>query len=118
MPKVEVFSPCERFAALVADRSTRPDVSVSTKTGFGEGGLMVERKRFALLRGEELLLKLPATTAARLIAEGDAFPFDAGKGRPTRAWAFVGPGSGAKWTVLAVAARKFGSGVKVTDGKV
>jgi hypothetical protein len=117
MPEVEDLSPRARFAALVADLSTRPRVTVSTNPGFGQGGLMADGKLFALLRGEELLLKLPAPTVAHLIVQGEASSFDAGKGRPMKEWATVPSTSRANWTALAREACDFVSGPKVTARK-
>jgi hypothetical protein len=41
-------------------------VSVSAKKGFGQTGLLAGGKLFAVLRGEDLFLKLPAARVAGL----------------------------------------------------
>jgi hypothetical protein len=85
-------------------------VSIGTQRGFGKGGLTVNGKLFATLRGSSLLLKLPAEQVCSLIAAGRGEVFDAGKGRPMREWVTVGPANSADWPDLAQDALKFVAG--------
>ncbi|RAK61852.1 hypothetical protein DJ021_15805 [Phenylobacterium hankyongense] len=57
------------------------------------------------MRGETLLLKLPAARVAELIAAGVGSPFDANKGRPMKEWVTVGAEAG--WLALAREAAAF-----------
>ena len=60
--------------------------------GVGRGkalqnqGLMVDGKLFAFLKGEQLILKLPAKTIDDLIVSHDAIRFERGQGKPMREW--------------------------------
>ena len=76
----------ERAFAEIADRlRTEPDIDEGT--GFGSSpGLRVNRKIFAMLVRDELVLKLPATRCAELVSAGVAIPFERGRGRPTKEW--------------------------------
>ena len=77
------------------------DVAINMRRGFSNGGLMHAGKLVAILRGEALLLKLPAQRVAHLIANHrEASPFDAGKGRPMREWVLVGLEARAQWLKL------------------
>jgi hypothetical protein len=76
---------------------------VSEGTGFGGSrGLRYRGHIFAMLSRGELVVKLPPDRVTELIAEGHGHAFDAGKGRPLRAWLAVAdrPGSAARWTDL------------------
>lgn len=97
----------QRYAAVVAALIDEPDVTRSAKRGFGFGGLHVGGKLFAILRGEELLLKLPAAKVAMLIASGEGHPFDAGRGRPMKEWVTAEHGAGEGWPELARQAMLF-----------
>ena len=79
------LTPESVFAAVV--ERLRGELGVAEGTGFGRNpGLRVNGKIFAFLRAGELVVKLPADRCARLVADGAAVPFDAGKGRPMREW--------------------------------
>lgn len=97
-----------RYAAIARALDGREGVSISTLRGFGAGGLTVGGKLFAMSRRGELLLKLPAADVARLIASGECAPFDAGKGRPMKAWVLVAPAVPLeRWLALAEAAMAY-----------
>jgi len=104
------LDPATRFDRVVDALKDSPGVTQSTMKGFGHGGLMVHGKLFAILRGEALLLKLPATQVAMLIVAGEADPFDAGKGRPMKQWALLRADATADWLDLAREAMVFVAG--------
>jgi hypothetical protein len=95
----------ERYARLAAGFTGLADVTQPERRGFARGGLMRAGKLFAVLRGEGLLLKLPADRVSQLIDMGHGDPFDANKGRPMREW--VVAGGEADWDRLAREAYDF-----------
>ncbi len=97
----------DRYAALVADLIKAPGVSQSVKKGFGFSGLLIGGKLFAVPRGDELLLKLPAPKVAALIVSRDGTAFDAGRGRPMKEWVTVKATSKERWLDLARQAMQF-----------
>lgn len=81
---------------------------VSSGTGFGRNeGLRVGGKIFAMLVRGELVVKLPRERVHELVDDGVAVRFDAGKGRPMKEWASVGPGASRRWRGLVEEARTF-----------
>ena len=70
---------------------------------FGSRGLRTGRKFFAIWWHEQLVLKLPAASAERLIAAGDAQPFDPMEGRRMNGWVLLQ--SGTDWPALSHEAR-------------
>lgn len=84
---------------------------VSAGTGFGRNeGLRVGGKIFAMLVRGDLVVKLPRARVDELVDAGVAARFDAGKGRPMREWAAVGPSASRRWRGLVEEARTFVSG--------
>ena len=79
----------EAFERLVATFADRDSVSVGAGRGFGGGTLQVDGRIFAMSSDAGLVLKLPRTRVAGLIAGGDGQPFDAGKGRPLKEWVVI-----------------------------
>jgi hypothetical protein len=75
--------------------------------GFGAGALKVNRKIFAMLVDENLVVKLPRRRVEELVEAGDGAPFDPGHGRVMREWVTVPPGEAAHWIALAEEARAF-----------
>ena len=108
MPRSAVSSPEAHYAAIVAALIKAKGVTISSRRGFGQSGLMIHEKLFAVLRGPTLLLKLPADRVAELIASKEGNAFDAGKGKPMREWITIGPHAHAKWLQLAREALQFG----------
>jgi hypothetical protein len=81
---------------------------VSAGTGFGQNeGLRVGGKIFAMLVRGELVVKLPRDRVDELVDAGSAVRFDAGKGRPMKEWASVGPDASRRWRGLVAEARTF-----------
>jgi hypothetical protein len=98
-------SPAERFGALASALLDEPGVALSESRGFARDSLMVGGKLFAAVRGEVLLLKLPAERVAALIASGEGAPFDANKGKPMKEWVLAR--MSADWDALAREALAF-----------
>ena len=98
-------SPAERFGALASALLDEPGVTLSESRGFARDSLMVGGKLFAAVRGEVLLLKLPAERVTALIASGDGAPFDANKGKPMKEWVLAR--MSADWDALAREALAF-----------
>lgn len=94
-----MISPADRFGALASALLDEPRVTLSESRGFARGSLMVDGKLFAAVRGEVLLLKLPAERVAALIASGAGAPFDANKGKPMKEWVLAK--TTADWEALA-----------------
>jgi hypothetical protein len=103
----ETLSPRARFDVLAAAFSEDPAVTRPERRGFAQGGLMRHGKLFATLRGEDLLLKLPAERVAQLIAAGLGAPFDANKGKPMKEWVLAQ--MSADWEALSREAAEFAS---------
>ena len=81
---------------------------VSSGTGFGQNeGLRIGGKIFAMLVRGELVVKLPKDRVDELVDAGVADRFDAGKGRPLKEWASVGPNASRRWRGLVEEARTF-----------
>ena len=101
-------SAVERYEALAETLLGDPAVIRPERRGFAQGGLMRDGKLFAALRGDQLLLKLPADRVAALIASGQGAPFDANKGRPMKEWVLAN--RSADWEALAREAADFVAG--------
>ncbi|THD65132.1 hypothetical protein [Phenylobacterium sp.] len=101
-------TPAERFGASARALSGEPGVALSESRGFTRDSLMVRGKLFAAVRGEVLMLKLPAERVAALIATGDGAPFDANKGKPMKEWVLAA--MSADWEALAREAAAFVAG--------
>jgi len=84
---------------------------VTAGTGFGKTeGLRISGKIFAMLVGEELVVKLPKDRVDELVDSGVAERFDAGKGRPMKEWASIAPIASRRWKALVEEARAFVGG--------
>ena len=93
----------ERFAAeegveLPADAAPRR---------FGSRALTVDGSIFAMLTRGDLVVKLPATRVAALVATGTGRPFTSGKGTPRREWVVVAVDDAQAWSELAAEALRF-----------
>jgi hypothetical protein len=94
-----VTAAADRFGALISALLIEPGVTLSESRGFSRDALMINGKLLAALRGDVLLMKLPADRVAALIASGEGAPFDANKGKPMKEWVLAG--MGADWQALA-----------------
>jgi hypothetical protein len=81
---------------------------VETGTGFGGNpGLRLHGRIFAMLVDADLVVRLDPSLVEELVGRDGAVAFDAGKGRPMRAWLRVPFGStpsGSTWEELVRAA--------------
>jgi hypothetical protein len=100
----------ERFAALAETFAGEPGVELPGGSGrgaFGARTLKSGGSIFAMLAGGRLVVKLPASRVAALIADGTGLPFDAGKGKPMKEWLTVVSDDGPAWVALAGEALDF-----------
>jgi hypothetical protein len=96
----------ERFEQLAS--GFRADPEVTEGTGFGSApGLRINRKIFAMLVQDQLVVKLPKDRVDELVAAGAGAQFDPGHGRLMKEWASVAPDSSEDWERLAGEALKF-----------
>ena len=89
------------FEQVVAAFAGQDDVTVRAGRGFGSGTLQVSARIFAMTNDVGLVLKLPVTRVAALIAACEGLPFDAGKGRPMKEWVVVPSRHSKRWSTLA-----------------
>jgi hypothetical protein len=95
--------------AFAADSEVTPP---GAGKGFGSGALKVGKKIFAMLSSRaEFVVKLPLPRAAELVNSGRGRYFDAGRGKPMKAWVVV-TGGKRLWIPLAREARDFASGAR------
>lgn len=107
------ITPEERFADLVDDLASNPDVT-PPETGpgarrrFGASALKTHGKVFAMLSGGKLTLKLPAKRVEELLASGSGERFDPRRdGRQMKEWVSIAPGYTGDWLILAQQALAF-----------
>ncbi len=91
----------------IADRELARG-GVTEGTGFGRNpGLRIGGRIYAMRRGADLVVKLPKESVDRLVTDGLAQRFDAGKGRPMKEWALVPAAAADRWNELVEEAREF-----------
>jgi hypothetical protein len=98
-------SPQARYIAIITHFADDPTVAPSTRGGFTRDSLLRNGKLLVALRGEMLMMKLPAPRVAELIAAGQGAPFDANKGKPMKEWVLANMST--DWLALAKEAAAF-----------
>jgi hypothetical protein len=106
------MTPDDRFAAIVEALLGEPGVTppagdAGSTRKFGDNGLKVDNKIFAMLVRGDLVVKLPRERVDALIAAEQGKPFDRGQGRPMKEWVTVVPTSAVDWLALAREAKAF-----------
>ena len=103
--------PAERFADLVNELAGVPGVMPPQDgSGFGRSALRYQRKIFAMLVRDRLVVKLPGRRVDELIAAGQGERYDGNKGTPMREWLSLAPESDRPWLLLAREALEFARG--------
>jgi hypothetical protein len=98
----------ERFEAVVDDLVGEPGVTPpSGGGGFGRSALRVDGRIFAMHVRGALVVKLPKSRVAELVAAGAGTHFDANKGTPMREWLQLDPATSLDWSELAREALAF-----------
>lgn len=103
------ITPEERFAAIVEELLSNPDVTPPTEgKGFGSSGLKIHDKFFAMLVRGKLVVKLPKARVDALISEGEGERFDPRHdGRLMKEWIALEPMSQEDWLDLSREAMEF-----------
>jgi TfoX-like protein len=107
------FTPEERFAMIVEELRSLPDVTPPSdgpqpQKGFGASALKVQNKIFAMLVEGKLVVKLPKHRVEALIASGAGERFDPRHdGRLMKEWITVEPELEERWLHLAREAMEF-----------
>ncbi|WP_085970007.1 MmcQ/YjbR family DNA-binding protein [Beutenbergia cavernae] len=99
----------ERFAEVAGAFDGRPGVALPEDGDrhFGMGTLRVDRRIFAMLHDDALVLKLPASRVAELVGDGVGTSFgSANRGKPLREWVTITDPT-ADWEALAEEAYAF-----------
>jgi len=107
--EVDRFYPAQR-EALVGEPS------IATKQMLGTSALCVDGKVFTFPWLDRLVVKLPASLAAELVAAGHAELFDPGHGGTHPMWVAVFASASDRWTELTQQARAFVAGEAVSGG--
>jgi hypothetical protein len=82
----------EAMFEAVAGRLMAENPGLETARMFGSNGLRTESGKFAgFVRGDELVVKLPADRVSELLESGEGSVFDAGRGRPMKEWVALHP---------------------------
>src|SRR2546430_2036761 len=101
-------TPADRFEAVVAELVMVAGVTPpGGGTGFGANSLRYQRKIFAMLVRDRLVVKLPKARVDALVGSGDGVRFDANKGTPMKEWLSLDPDSTLGWLALDTEALAF-----------
>ena len=96
--------PEERFAEIA--KAFLADPGVTWGKLFSSHGLKLNGKIFAMITHGRLVVKLPKSRVAALVADGLGEPFDPGHGRLMKEWISL-HGDRPDWTKLIAEARTF-----------
>ena len=81
---------------------------VTGGTGFGRSeGLRIDRKIYAMLVNDELVVKLPKDRVDELVDGGVGHRFEPGTGRVMKEWLSVSTSASRRWRGLVVEAKAF-----------
>jgi hypothetical protein len=101
------------FERLVRRFGADPRVTLPSpgkERKFGDAGLKVGGKIFAMISKGQLVLKLPRERVEELVASAKGKRFDPGHGRLMKEWVTISPRDGARWEELAEEALQFVAG--------
>ncbi len=112
MPRQAPRTPGERYAALVEllteeSAATFSPVSEAPGKTFGTSSLKIDKKIFAMLVKDRLVVKLPRNRVDELIVAKVGRRFDPGHGRLMKEWLSVQPAAEPSWVELAREAMRF-----------
>jgi hypothetical protein len=98
------------YEALVTDQLRVPGVGIGK--ALHNEVLTAGGKIFAFLKDDRLVVKLPASRAAALVAGGEAAAFESG-GRKMREWVSAAlPADPGRWRLLMADAHEYVSGLQ------
>jgi TfoX/Sxy family transcriptional regulator of competence genes len=102
------MTPETRFDRLVDECLSIEGVTPpTTGGGFGSGALRYQKKIFAMLVRDRLVVKLPRKRVDELVAEGSGERFDANRGKPMKEWFALDDEADLNWSTLAKEALEF-----------
>ncbi|MBM3949137.1 MAG: hypothetical protein FJ312_07885 [SAR202 cluster bacterium] len=84
---------------------------------FGVSGIGENGKYFAMVHKGKLVVKLPGTRVAELVASGRGEFFDPGHGRTMKEWAAFAPSTKGEWLGIVREARRFVASVPAKPKK-
>lgn len=97
----------ERIWRAIADAELGTG-GVTGGTGFGRSeGLRIDRKIYAMLVNDELVVKLPKGRVDELVDDGVGHRFEPGTGRVMKEWLSVPTGASRRWRGLVDEAKAF-----------
>ncbi|MBD2872408.1 hypothetical protein [Paenibacillus arenilitoris] len=92
---------------LCEDPEVRATVEGGMKRFGASGELRIGGKMFAFSAKERLIVKLPESKVAALIADGRGEPCVMGRGRTMREWVVIGPERKAEWLSITKESKAF-----------
>lgn len=92
---------------LCEDPKVTSTVAGGMKRFGASGELRVDGKMFAFSSKGRLIVKLPQSKVAELIAEGRGEPCVMGRARTMREWVVIGPEWQSDWLSIAMDSRNF-----------
>jgi len=107
------MTPREQFAALVetmlakGDTTYGNDSDKGAKRMFGSTSIKTNKKMFAFINKDRLVVKLPEKRVSELVGNGAGEKYDPGDGRLMREWFVVGSSAADDWLELATEAEAF-----------
>lgn len=99
------MTPARAYQRLVNGLVAEAEVEVGRM--LRAGGLRYRRRFFAMLHGDDLVVKLPADRVTELVDAGAGARFDRGDGRIMREWIALRAAGQDRWPALAAEALRF-----------